>query len=174
MMSTIAVVLIVAALLAGLALGWFFGSRPVADWRNRHGEREGECRVLNEKLSRMVPELATMSERAARADALAASLDVMREENSALKAREAGFAEKERLLEESRLNLLKEFENTGAKVLGAAQEKCLASAAERLGHSEKASKEAITALLQPVGDRLKSYEEQVAALEAKRVDSFGQ
>jgi DNA recombination protein RmuC len=173
-MDTTAIVLIFVALALGALAGWFFGSRPVADWRGRHVERETECKALNEKLSRMVPELATMSERAARADALALSLDALREENSALKAREAGFAEKERLLEESRLNLLKEFENTGAKVLGAAQEKFLATAAERLGHSEKASEEKLKALLEPVGSRLKAYEEQVAGLEARRVDAFGQ
>ena len=173
-MDTSAIVLIFVALGLGALAGWFFGSRPVADWRGRHGERETECKALNEKLSRMVPELATMSERAARADALALSLDAVREENSALKAREAGFAEKERLLEESRVNLLKEFENTGAKVLGAAQEKFLATAAERLGHSEKASEEKLKALLEPVGSRLKAYEEQVAGLEARRVDAFGQ
>ena len=173
-MDVLDVVLMIGALLVGLAAGWFVGSRPAADWRSRHGEREGECKALNEKLSRMVPELATMSERAGRADTLALSLDALREENSALKAREAGFAEKERLLEESRVNLLKEFENTGAKVLGAAQEKFLATAAERLGHSEKASEEKLKALLEPVGSRLKAYEEQVAGLEAKRVDAFGQ
>ncbi|GGD97927.1 hypothetical protein GCM10011515_17100 [Tsuneonella deserti] len=173
-MDILAVFLVIVALAVGFAMGWVLGSRPVADWRDRHGERESECRALSEKLTRMAPELATMSERAARADALAAALDAAREENVALKAREAGFAEKERLLEESRVNLLKEFENTGAKVLGAAQERFLAAATERLGHSEKASEEKIKALLEPVGSRLKAYEEQVAGLEAKRVDAFGQ
>ena len=57
-----------AALAAGGLVGWFLGSRPVADWKTRHGERESECRALTEKLSAMVPELATMSERAARAE----------------------------------------------------------------------------------------------------------
>ncbi len=47
-------------------------------------------------------------------------------------------------------------------------------AAERFGHAEQANKEAVKSLLDPVHQRLKSYEEQVAALEAKRVDSFGQ
>ena len=173
-MDPVSLGLILVALLAGTAAGWFFGSRPVADWRSRHGEREGECKALNEKLSRMVPELATMSERAARADALAEALDAAREENATFKAERAGFAEQKRLLEESREKLLTEFENTGAKVLDAAQEKMLAAAAERLGHSEKASEAKIKALLDPVGARLKAYEEQVAALEAKRVDSFGQ
>ncbi len=173
-MDPIAIALILAALAIGAAAGWFVGTRPVADWRGRHGERESECKVLTEKLSRMVPELATMSERAARADVLAAQLDAAREENAAFKAERAGFAEQKRLLEESREKLLKEFENTGAQVLGKAQELFLERATERFGHAEKASKEAIATLLQPVGARLKAYEEQVAALEAKRVDSFGQ
>ncbi len=173
-MEPLAIALIVVVALIAGAIGWFVGSRPVADWRSRHGEREGECKALTEKLSAMVPELATMSERAARADALAASLDAVREELSGLKAQAAGFAEQKRLLEESREKLLKEFENTGAQVLGKAQELFLARAGERFDHAEKANKEAIAALLQPVGERLKAYEDQVTTLEKQRVDGFGQ
>ncbi|HEX5643996.1 MAG TPA: DNA recombination protein RmuC, partial [Erythrobacter sp.] len=44
----------------------------------------------------------------------------------------------------------------------------------RFEESEKASAERLNTLLAPVGQRLKSYEEQVAAMEAKRVDAFGQ
>ena len=173
-METTAIVLIFVALALGALAGWFFGSRPVADWKARHAEREVEARDLSEKLSRMAPELATMSERAARADGLAASLDAAREELSGLKAQAAGFAEQKRLLEESREKLVKEFENTGAQVLGKAQEMFLARASERFGHAEKSNKEAIAALLQPVGERLKAYETQVETLEKQRVDAFGQ
>lgn len=173
-METVSILLAVVALLVGLGLGWLVGSRPVAEWRARHAEAEGQAKEHAERVARMAPELATMSERAARADGLAEQLDKAREENAAFRAERAGFEEQKRLLEESRANLLKEFENTGAKVLGAAQEKFLATAAERLGHSEKASEEKLKALLEPVGARLKAYEEQVGALEAKRVDAFGQ
>ena len=113
-----------------------------------------------------------MSERAGRADALAESLDKARHELATLNAERAGFEEQKKLLEESREKLLKEFENTGAKVLGAAQEKFLERASERFGHSEKSSEEKIRALLAPVGERLKKYEDQVAALEEKRGDAF--
>ncbi|MEL7689242.1 DNA recombination protein RmuC [Citromicrobium bathyomarinum] len=162
----------IVALVIGLAIGWFIGSRPAAEWRARHVERDAEAKELSEKLSRMAPELATMSERAGRADALAESLDRARDELSTLKAERAGFEEQKKLLEESRDRLLKEFENTGAKVLGAAQEKFLERANERFGHSEKSSEEKIRELLAPVGERLKKYEDQVAALEEKRGDAF--
>lgn len=169
-------ILAIIAIVLGLALGYFlghrFGSAPVADWKARHEQSEAGAKELSDKLARMTPELATMSERAARSDALAETLDRAREELSALKAERAGFEEQKRLLEESRANLLKEFENTGAKVLGAAQEKFLERANERLGHSEKTSEAKIRELLQPVGDRLKKYEDQVAALEEKRTNAF--
>ena len=162
----------IVALVIGLGIGWFVGSRPAAEWRARHAERDAEAKELSERLSRMAPELAAMSERAARADALAESLDRARDELSTLKAERAGFEEQKKLLEESRDRLLKEFENTGAKVLGAAQEKFLERANERFGHSEKTSQEKIRELLAPVGERLKKYEDQVAALEEKRTNAF--
>lgn len=165
-------VIAIVALLVGAGLGWFVGSRPVAEWKARSGEREAEARAAEDKVKEMTRDLATMSERAARSDDLAVRLDAVREENTALKAQAAGFEEQKRLLEESRANLLKEFENTGAKVLGAAQEKFLERANERFGHSEKTSEARIRELLQPVGDRLKKYEDQVAALEEKRTNAF--
>ena len=80
---TAAVLILVAALIAG-GLGWFVGSRPAAEWKARHAERDAEAKELSEKLARMAPELATMSERAARADALAENLDRAREELATL------------------------------------------------------------------------------------------
>ncbi|WP_370183921.1 DNA recombination protein RmuC, partial [Alteriqipengyuania sp.] len=167
-----ALVALILGLAIGAGAGWYFGSRPAAELRERLATREAEAKDANEKLSRMAPELATMSERAGRADALAESLDKARHELATLNAERAGFEEQKKLLEESREKLLKEFENTGAKVLGAAQEKFLERASERFGHSEKSSEEKIRALLAPVGERLKKYEDQVAALEEKRGDAF--
>ncbi len=170
----LAIVLVVVALLSGAVLGWFMGHKAVADWKARAGESDAQAKDLSEKLSRMAPELATMSDRAARADTLADQLDKAREELTTLKTQAAGFEEQKRLLTESREALLKEFQNTGSKVLGEAQEAFLKRAQERLGHSEKASEEKLKSLLDPVDRRLKTYEEQVKELEAKRVDAFGQ
>ena len=179
--TVLALIALILGLAGGLGLGWFLGSRPVAEWRARHAERDGEARDVSERLARLVPELATMSERAARADTLAADLDGTRVDREALRAEIAGlradaanFADRERLLIEARELLLKEFQNAGAKVLEGAQESFLKRAQDRFAESEGKNEARIRALLAPVGDRLKSYEDQVASLEAKRVDSFGQ
>lgn len=176
-----AAVFALVALVMGLALGWFFGSRPLADLRQRFLVRDGEARELDDKFRRAITELAAASERASRADALAGELaevradrDGIRSDLTTLKANAAHFDEQKRLLLEAQEALKKEFEAAGAKVLEGAQEAFLKRAQERFAVSEERSEEKIKALLAPVGERLKSYEEQVTALEAKRVDSFGQ
>lgn len=171
--STLLTILaLVLGLAIGLALGWFGSARPVAELKARLAENEAEARALDEKFRVSVTELATMSERAARADALAADLDKARRENADFRAERAGFAEQKRLLEESRDKLLKEFENTGAKVLEAARERFDAESAKRLGDAQAQNKEAVASLLKPVSERLQKYEEQVGTLERQRADAF--
>ncbi|MCB2059576.1 MAG: DNA recombination protein RmuC [Novosphingobium sp.] len=179
--TLVSIIAIVLGLVAGAAFGWFFGSRPVADWRARFEIRDGEARELDEKFRRAITELAGANERAARADALATEIaevrgarDAAASQLATLKANAEHFEEQKRLLLEAQEALKKEFEVAGAKVLSQAQETFLKRADERFGHAEKSSKEAVAALLEPVNQRLKNYEEQVASLEKQRVDAFGQ
>jgi DNA recombination protein RmuC len=240
-------VFILVALALGLFAGWFFGSRPAAEWRERHAARDAEARDLDEKFRRAITDLAAASERASRSDALAEALEQARREHgatlerthgehaaildrlriehgqalaatraeltalldsvradhaarhdslhaehsrlvnghvteqrrlstelAALREKTANFDEQKRLLIEAQEMLRKEFENAGAKVLADAQQAFLNRAGARFEESEKASAERLSTLLAPVNARLKSYEEQVTALESKRVDSFGQ
>lgn len=172
--TLLALLSLIVGLGAGLALGWFVGSRPLAEWKQRWLVRDGEARDLDEKFRRAIVELEGATVRAERADLADAELRALRDELSAIKAQAAGFAEQKRLLEESREKLLKEFENTGSKVLGKAQEEFLKSASERFSHAEKSSEEKIKALLEPVGQKMASYAAQVDKLEKERVDGFGQ
>jgi DNA recombination protein RmuC len=166
------IVAVVLGLLVGGGAAWFFASRPVADLRGRLSASEAGAKELDEKFRRSTTELATMSERAARADALTAELDKARAENADFRAERAGFAEQKRLLEESRDKLLKEFENTGAKVLEAARQRFDSEATKRLGDAQAQNKEAVANLLKPVSERLQKYEEQVGTLERQRTDAF--
>ena len=168
-------------LAAGGALGWLLGHRPVAEWKERFSARDLDARELDEKFRRAIVELEGASVRAQRADDLANTLDEARKEQmrlsgevSGLRAEAAGFEEQKRLMLSAQETLRKEFENAGNRVLEKAQETFLARAQERFAESEKTSAERIATMLAPVGQRLKSYEEQVAGLEAKRVDAFGQ
>ncbi|EIZ80579.1 hypothetical protein WSK_0858 [Novosphingobium sp. Rr 2-17] len=219
------IVAMILALVVGLAAGWFFGSRPAAQWREQAEAREREGRDQAEKFRLAIRDLAGAEERASRADSLAQALDAARSDHAltlervrgdatqvlertrgeltavldktrsdhavlvdglrreqrdlaselaTLREKSANFDEQKRLLIEAQEALRKEFENAGAKVLAGAQEAFLTRAGARFEESEKANAERITRILAPVGERLKSYEEQVSALEAKRVDAFGQ
>lgn len=140
-----------------------------------------ELADVNARNAALQGQLATAATRADNAERLAAELpelrasnEALRAENATLKANASNFDEKQRLLLEAQEALKQEFAVAGAKVLEGAQAAFLQRAQERFAVSEEKNAERIKALLAPVGDRLKSYEEQVAALEAKRVDSFGQ
>ena len=172
---------ILISLVFGAALGWFLGSRPVADLSERLLVRDGEARALDEKFKAAIRDLAAASERAERADSLAEDLAAVRSareglaaELATLKANAAHFEEQKRLLLAAQEGLKKEFEAAGARVLESAQEAFLARAAERFSVSEEKNEARIKALLEPVGQRLASYEETVGKLEKARVDSFGQ
>jgi DNA recombination protein RmuC len=229
-------VIAIVAFVVGLGAGWFFGSRPVAEWRSRYEARDREARDLDERFRAAIRDLASATERATRADDLGDALecaridhglavdglrkehgetverlrfehmqtldrtrseltqvlertraehsgivDTLRREQrelaselATLREKSANFDEQKRLLLEAQEALRKEFENAGAKVLAGAQDAFLRRAGARFEESEKANAERIATLLAPVGERLKSYEQQVSALEAKRVDSFGQ
>jgi len=103
-----------------------------------------------------------------------AELGAAQIELATLRANAENFDKQIELLNKAREELLAQFKATGGEVLSRAQEEFFKHAQERFGHSEKASEEKLKSLLDPVHQRLKSYEEQVVSLEKQRVDSFGQ
>jgi DNA recombination protein RmuC len=156
-MDTTAVILILAALAGGALLGWFLGSRPAADWKARHGERDAEAREHEAQFKQAIAELGQA-----------------RIEIATLTANAANFDKQIAQLNEARAELLTQFKAAGSEVLSKAQEEFLKRADEKFGGAEKANKEAVAALLEPVNQRLKAYEEHVGALEQKRVTAFGE
>ena len=128
----------------------------------------------------LAPRLAGAEARAAEADRLRAELAETRGAREALaadlarlKADAANFDEQKRLLLTAQVELRKEFENAGSKVLAQAQDAFLTRANARFEESEKTQAERLNTLLAPVGERLKAYEDQVGKLEKDRVDAFG-
>ena len=150
-------IVIILALAGGIALGWLLGSRPAADLRDRLGESEALGRDLEAKFQRAIAELG------------AAEI-----EKATLKANAANFEEQKAGLLVAQESLKAEFQAAGAKILAQAQETLLARAQERMSQSEEKSAERLKALLAPVDQRLKAYEEQVTTLEKQRVEGFSQ
>ncbi len=186
------VVTLVLGLLAGLAGGWFLASRPLADLRARLAAGEAAAAEREAKFARAIAELgearieiAGLKERAGQVDGLLARLDSVQADRAALAERlaalESAAAEREKAFAEQKASLLaaqeslkKEFENAGSRVLEQAQRAFLERADARFRQSEEAGEAKIKALLSPVGEKLANYERQVADLEAKRTDAFGQ
>jgi DNA recombination protein RmuC len=185
-------ILSILALVIGAALGWFLASRPLADLRARlaaaeaaAGEGEAEFKRAIAELGEARIEVAGLKERVGQADGLMTRLDTVQAERaqlaerlaaleSASAEREKAFAEQKAALLAAQDSLKKEFENAGSRVLEQAQKAFLERAEARFRQSEEAGEAKITALLSPVGEKLASYEKQVAELEAKRTDAFGQ
>lgn len=185
-------VISIIALIIGAALGWFFASRPLADLRARLAATEAAGAEGEAKFARAIAELgearievAGLKERAAQADGLLARLDSVQADRAALAEklaalesaaaeREKAFAEQKSALLAAQDSLRKEFENAGSRVLEQAQKAFLERADARFRQSEEAGEAKIKALLSPVGEKLANYERQVADLEAKRTDAFGQ
>ncbi|WP_301750047.1 DNA recombination protein RmuC [uncultured Erythrobacter sp.] len=183
--------LILGAALGG-GVGWFLASRPLADLRARLTAAEASGAEGEAKFARAIAELgearievAGLKERAGQADGLLTRLDTVQADRAALAERlaalESAAAEREKAFTEQKAGLLaaqeslrKEFENAGSRVLEQAQKAFLERADARFRQSEEAGEAKLKALLSPVGDKLASYERQVAELEAKRTDAFGQ
>ncbi len=152
-----AIITLILGVGAGLALGWFLGGRPAAELRERLEAAEDEMKELDTRFRAAIKDLGDASIKLA-----------------TLEANAANFDEQKALLLQSQDSLKKEFEAAGAKVLGQAQEVFLQRAQERFTVSEEKNEARIKALLDPVGLKLKSYEDQVTKLEKERVDAFGQ
>ena len=149
----IIVLIVVAALLGGLALGWILGGRV-----GRAGaETTTQLRAM---LNEVVEERNGAKDRLAR-------LEASGEE------RERGFDEQVRMLSEAKELLSAQFGEIGQKLLGEAQQAFLQRADERFHQAGEKNEEKIKQLLMPVGERLRAYEEQVGRIEKDRTEAYG-
>lgn len=118
----------------GLLLGWFAGSRPVADLKARFDARDGEARELDAKYLRAFADLEAAKEKAARVDGLEvqlrdtrasqdAALDGLRREKADLASRldtlKSGAAAREKAMDDRYAEREKHFERELARLVDA-------------------------------------------------------
>ena len=173
-MDPVALVLVIAALVVGVGLGWFLGSRGA-------GEARVEAQRREEDFKAAISDLAMAEERASQVPALreeAAALrderDIARLQNVELRAKADAFESRLLELREAKDVMAAQFGEVANTLLDKAQEKFLERASARFKESEELAGANLKSMLQPVSDRLQRYEEGVAKVEAERRDAFGE
>jgi DNA recombination protein RmuC len=149
----IVIILIVAALLGGLALGWVLGGRVGRAGAETTAQLRG---MLNE----VVAERDNAKDRLARLE-------------TSLEERERSFDEQVQVLGQAKDMLSAQFGEIGQKLLGEAQAVFLERADERFHQAGEKHEERLKHLLAPVGERLKAYEDQVGRIEKDRTEAYG-
>jgi len=145
----------IAALLAGLAIGWFARAGSAA----KAEAQAAEVAPLRDQLSQVI---------AAR-DVALRELAVERASTSErMQAFEARMTE----LREAKEALSAQFSEVGAKLLGEAQKAFLERADQRFAQANEKGEAQLKALLTPVETTLKRYEEGLAKVEKERVGSY--
>ncbi len=147
------IVTVVAALLAGLGLGWLMGGKAA----RAGAETSVQLRAM---LDEVVVERDAAKDRLARLE-------------TSLEERERGFDEQIKALAEAKELLSAQFGEISQKLLGEAQQAFLQRADERFHQAGEKNEERLKQLLAPVGDRLKAYEEQVGKIEKERTEAYG-
>ncbi len=146
------VLLAVAALAAGLLLGWLVG-------RGRAGALAEERGRTVEQLQLSLGEIGKERDEALR-------------ELAGLQADARNFEARMKELLEAKEALTAQFHEVGAKLLTEAQKQFLERADARFNQASEKSETQLKALLQPVEATLKRYEEGLTKVEKERVGSY--
>ena len=197
-MSVELVLFALLALALGLLIGWFLASRRTGALASDLAV--AQSRAADADLVRQTKDAVERERNEAQQDAAALRARVAAHEVAqdraasqlADLARKADFTETERAKLAADLAALhaqadareeahrvatetmqSRFDTAAGKALEAAQTRFLDRAQQRFTESEKLQGEKIAQLLQPVHERLKTYEENVGKVEAERRSAFG-
>ena len=162
-MDSIVIIAALIALALGAVIGWLLGNRAAAA-----GKQAAES--LRLQLDGVV------AERDAARSAAEASRDEAgraKEQLAALAADARNHEKQIATLMEAKEALSAQFSEVGSKILGEAQKAFLERADQRFEQANEKGGERLAKLLEPVNQRLKSYEEQVGKVERERTEAYG-
>ena len=148
------------ALAAGLALGLYVGGRGSAPLRE-------EIVRLREEGERVAGDLRRTL------DGVTRERDEAQLALAELRADARNHDKQIAQLVEAKDALKAQFSEVGAQLLAEAQKSFLERADARFHQAGEKNEERLKQLLQPVGERLKAYEEQVGKVEKERTEAYG-
>lgn len=189
-MAPLVLIIIAAAALSGVAIGWFMGTRAAAAARLQGDAATQEAARAREdaeawrtKFNEAIVNLAAERKTAERVEAMEAELREERARASELGGRVAAFergeVERQRAydqqlaqLKEMEAKLETRFAELAGKAVEGAHDVFLKRAEERLGQAGDLHQEKLKALLQPVETTLKRYQDGLDEVEKERVGSY--
>jgi DNA recombination protein RmuC len=154
-LSVTAIILVLAALVVGLVVGWFAGGRGMAAARAERDARTDEFK-------RAVAELAQSRD----------EIVAVRQELETARVENARLGTELRALGEGKEVMAAQFAEVANTLLGQAQASFLERAQQRFAQAGETNEAKLKALLQPVEATLKRYEDNLGRIEKEREGSY--
>ncbi len=183
-MDSLAIILSLAALIAGLGLGWLFRGKALAPLAAEKAELMARLGQAEAQRNGALQELVVAQDRAAHAGALTQRLDDERaarglaeRELAALRseaqARAEAFEGQIVALKDAKEQLSAQFSEIGGKLLHQAQSHFLERADQRLAQAHEKSEAQLKQLLHPVNETIQRYDQKISQIEQQRTEAYG-
>lgn len=164
--AIVALLIAIVTLIIGLVAGWFVGGRAATASTKAAEETATSLRSI---LDGVQGERDTArSER----DSIRDDRDQARQNLASLEADARNHEKQLQQLIEAKESLTAQFSEVGAKMLETAQRQFLERADQRFDQANEKGGEKIAKLLQPVHQRLATYEESIKKIEKERTESY--
>lgn len=167
-MDPLSLLLALAALAIGGLIGWLFAGRQAGALKAERDSLTERLKLAFTDLEKGVVNFAKESELRKQADLQLAKL--LSEQGVREEAHQAQIKQ----LQDAQAAMTVSFREVGQSVLEKAQSDFLQRANERFKESEATAGQNLQALLQPVADTLKQYDEKLGAIEKARVGSYAE
>ena len=183
-MDSLAIILSLAALIAGLGLGWLFRGKALAPLAAEKAELSTRLVQAEAQRNGALQELVVAQDRAAQAGVLAQRLDDERAARelaerevavlqSEAQARAEAFEAQIVALKDAKEQLSAQFSEIGGKLLHQAQSHFLERADQRLAQAHEKSEAQLKQLLHPVNETIQRYDQKISQIEQQRTEAYG-
>lgn len=164
--AIVALLIAIFTLIIGLGAGWFIGGRAASASTKAAEETTASLRTMLDGVQ--AERDAARSER----DVIRDDRDQARQSLASLEADARNHEKQLQQLVEAKETLSAQFSEVGAKMLETAQRQFLERADQRFEQANEKGGEKIAKLLQPVHQRLATYEESIKKIEKERTESY--
>lgn len=183
-MDSLIALLIVAASLAGIGVGWLLRGKALATASAEKTELTAKLDSITAQRNAALQELVVAQDRAAQAADLARRLEEERTGREAAgrdlaalrsdtQARAEAFEAQIVALKDAKEQLSAQFSEIGGKLLQQAQTHFLERADQRMTQAHEKSEAQLKQLLHPVNETIQRYDLKITQIEQQRTEAYG-